>query len=209
METRRLGRVTSQRRPKALRHYRMTLPILLRVTAIVLGVLALAAPAALAGGDDLPDPDLAAVRRLAQRVGPEKSYASSLPLHRRECRETAAPYLASGLPDRMAWGERVLIECYAAMLIKLADVYYESKTFGPGGMRALLNRLRQDLELLYTGIYQGRIHCVDECGPMDAVAALTAQRRTLEGAAWTMGSTNVATPDLDRWYDAWPRGSVE
>ena len=187
----------------------MALPGLLRVTAVVLGVLCLSAPAGRAGGDDLPDPDFAAVGRLAQRVGPGKSYASSLPLRRRECRETAAPYLASGVPDRMAWGERVLIECYAAMLIKLADVYYESKTFGPGGMRALLNRLRQDLELLYTGIYQGRIRCVVECGPMDAVAALTAQRKTLEAAAWTMGSTNVAIADLDRWYDAWPWGSVE
>ena len=176
------------------------------MTAIILGVLALAAPAALAGGDDLPDPDLAAVRRLAQRAGPEASYAKGLPARRRECIEAAAPYLASGRTDRMAWGERMLIECYAAMLIKLADVYYESKTFGPGGMRALLKRLRHDLELLYTGIYEGRIRCVRECGPMDAVAALTAQREALEHAARTMGGTNVESEALDRWYDAWPWG---
>lgn len=174
------------------------------MTAIIMGVLAVAAPAALAGGDELPDPDLAAVRRLAQRVGPDTSYANGLPVRRRECGEVAGPYLASGLPDRMAWGERILIECYAAMLIKLADVYYRPKAFGPGGMRALLKRLRHDLELLYTGIYEGRIRCVRECGPMDAVAALTAQRKVLEHAAWEMGRTNVEDRHLDRWRDAWP-----
>lgn len=187
----------------------MTLAGLLRVIMIVLGVFALAAPAVRAGGEDLPDPDLAAVRRLAQRVGPETSYANGLPVRRRECSEVAAPYLASGLPNRMAWGERALIECYAAMLIKLADTYYASKTFGPGGMRALLKRLRHDLELLYTGIHEGRIRCVRECGPMDAVAALTAQRKALEDAARSMGSANVKSRDLDRWYEAWPWAGVQ
>lgn len=177
---------------------------MLRVTVIVLCVLALAASSAHAGGEKLPDPDLDAVRRLAQRVGSDTSYANSLPVRRRECGEVAAPYLASGLPDRMAWGERILIECHAAMVIKLADVYYRAEAFGPGGMHALVKRLRHDLELLYTGIYQGRIRCVRECGPMDTVAALTAQRKVLEHAAWSMGRTNVEDRDFDRWHDAWP-----
>lgn len=182
----------------------MTRSGLLRVTMVLVGLFALAAPAVLAGGDDLPDPSLAAVTRLAQRDGPEKSYASSLPARRRECMKMAAPYLESGVPDRMVWGERVLIECYAAMLIKLADVYYDAKTFGPGGMRALLKRVRLDLELLYTGIYQGRIRCVVQCGPMDAVALFTAQRKVLENAAWTMAEANVTDADLDRWHADWP-----
>jgi hypothetical protein len=90
------------------------------------------------------------------------------------------------------------------MLIKLADVYYDPKAFGPGGMRALLKLVRGDLELLYTGIYQGRLRCVVECGPLDAVAALTAQRKVLEDAAWTMAKANVADADFDRWRAAWP-----
>lgn len=181
-----------------------TLRDFLRVVAIVHAIIAMGAQTARAGGDDPPDPDLAAVRHLAQRVDPQESYANSLPARRRECNDAAVPYLESGMPGRTVWGERILIECYAAMLIKLADLYYESKSFGPGGMRALLSRLLQDLELLYTGIYQGRSRCVVECGPMGAMAALTAQRKSLERAAWTMGSTNVATQDLDRWYQAWP-----
>lgn len=177
---------------------------MLRVTTLLVALFALAAPAVRAGGDDLLDPDLAAVRRLALRVGPEKSYAGSLPARRRKCIAAAAPHLESGTPDRMAWGERVLAECYVAMLIKLADVYYDPKAFGPGGMRALLKPVRRDLELLYTGIYQGRVRCVVECGPLDAVAALTAQRKVLETAAWTMAAANVADADLDRWHAAWP-----
>lgn len=175
----------------------------LRLTAAFLGILFMGEPV-FAGGDELPDPDLAAIARLAQRVGPEKSYPSSLPTRRRECIEAATPYLTSGAPDRMIWGERMLIECYAAMLIKLADIYYDPQTFGPGGMRALLQRLRQHLEQLYTGIYQGRVRCVVECGPMDAVAVLRAQRKVLEGAARTMADANVPDRDYDGWHDAWP-----
>lgn len=182
----------------------MTSLSLSKVTAILLSLLSLAAPTVRAGEGDLPDPDLAAVRRLAQRVGPETSYASSLPTRRQECIAAAAPYLEAGTPDRMAWGERLLIECYVAMLIKLEDVYYRSKTFGPGGMRALLKQVRRDFELLYTSIYEGRIRCVVECGAMDAVGTLSAQRKVLEQAAWSMGFATVSDADLDRWTAAWP-----
>lgn len=182
----------------------MTETSALWLTAVFVGVLCLFAPAVRGGGDELPDPDLAAIARIAQRADSKKSYPGGLPVRRRECIEAATPYLTSGAPDRMVWGERMLIECYSAMLIKLADVYYDPKTFGPGGMRALLKRVRRDLEVLYTGIYQGRVRCVVECGPMDAVAVLTAQRKALEDAARTMAGANVPDRDYEGWHDAWP-----
>ena len=166
------------------------------------------ATAALAGGDDLTGPDLGAVGRLAERVDPGMSYVASLPERRRECNDAATPYLKSGVPESMAWGEKVLIECYSAMLSKLAALYYRPEAFGPGGMSALLKQLRHDLQLLYQGTYEGRIRCVEECGPMDVVSALSAQRSVLERAAWTMGRMNVEYVDKDRWIEAWAPNEI-
>jgi hypothetical protein len=182
----------------------MSISRILRVLAVSVPCLAWQAPPAFAGGDELTEPDLGAVGRLAKGANPGMSYVAGLPVRRRECNEAAAPYLKSGLPESMAWGEEILIECYSTMLSKLAALYYRPDAFGPGGMRDLLKQLRRDLELLYRGTYQGRIHCVVECGPMDVVSALSAQRSVLERAAWTMGRMNVEYLDEDRWIEAWP-----
>jgi hypothetical protein len=179
------------------------------VIVLALILLGLRVPAANAGGEGPGEPDLAAIARLAKRVDPGQSYLAGLPARRRECRRAAAPYAEAGTPELGAWGERILIECYAAMLEELAIRYHPPDAFGPGGMRALLRRLRDELALLYAGIYQGRAACDEICDAADTVRALSAQRAVLEAAAGTMAGLNVAYHEEDQWDDAWNRAGRE
>ncbi len=91
---------------------------------------------------------------MAQRVEPGRSYVVDLPARRQECKDAATPYLEAGLTQYMAWGGLISNECHYAMLLKMAELYYKADAFGPGGMPALLKRLRHDVGALYNGIYR-------------------------------------------------------
>lgn len=173
--------------------------------ALGLCLLLLSARAILAQSETLPEPDFAAIARMAQRVEAGKSYVAGLPARRQECRNAAIPYLDTGVTQYMAWGGLIVRECHAAMLIKLAESYYKPDAFGPGGMSALLNNLQRDLGALYYGIYQGRIDCLHECGSMAILSEIADNSGEIEHAAQVMASLHVPFPDSREWFEAWKR----
>lgn len=173
--------------------------------AFVVCLLLVSGTDILAQSDTLPEPDFAAIARMAQRVEAGKSYVASLPARRRECKIAAMSYFDSGVTSTMARGGLIVRHCYAAMLIKMAELYYAPDAFGPGGMPALLDALQRNIGKLYSGMYQGRIDCLEECGTMAVLSEIADSTAEIEHAARAMALLHVPHPESNQWSEAWDR----
>jgi len=171
---------------------------------IVLVVCALpwCGPAALAGSEERPEPDYAAISRMAQRADAGKSYIASMPARHKECDDAAELYFDAGTTASMAQGGYILTECHAAMLTKLAQLHYKPQAFGSGGMPALIERLPADLGLLYRGIYAPK-RCLHECGTMAILAAIADRGWEIERAVETLALLHVPPPEREKWLEEW------
>ena len=173
---------------------------------IVLVVCALpwCGPAALAGSEERPEPDYAAISRMAQRADAGKSYIASMPARHKECDDAAELYFDAGTTASMAQGGYILTECHAAMLTKLAQLHYKPQAFGSGGMPALIERLPADLGRLYRGIYAPK-RCLHECGTMAILAAIADRGWEIELAVEAMALLHVPRPERAKWLEEWNR----
>jgi hypothetical protein len=178
----------------------MRIPVVL-----LLLLLCLHALGARAGESWLPEPDYAEIARKAQRVDPGQPYVAALPARHWECDETAELYFQSGVTSSMAQGGYILTECHAAMLAKLAELYYRPDSFGPDGMSELALRLRQGLGRLYHGIYGRRIKCRQVCGTMAVLAAISGRGAEIERAVETMALLHVPASEQEQWLTSWNR----
>lgn len=180
-------------------------PAMRAIQAVVICTSLLFAPVVFAQGDRLPEPDFDAIARMAQRVESGKSYVATLPKRRKECQVAAVPYFDSGVTSTMAQGGFIVRQCYAAMLVKMAELYYRPDAFGPGGMPALLDKLQGDIGRLYYGMYQGRNECLEECGSMATLSEIADSTVEIERAVRIMALLHVPNAESKEWSEAWDR----
>lgn len=156
-----------------------------------------------AGNNDLPEPDYEAVRERARRIDRDTPYVMSLPKRKRECLEIADRYFDAGTTAEMAEGAFIMKECYSAMILRMAELYYQSDAFGPGGMPTLLDDLRKNLSRLYHGIYQGQFKCGNNCGSMGYLLGVSDAMGEIERAVRVMAAQQMFDDKFAGWMSEW------
>lgn len=176
-----------------------------RLTRFAAMCCVLLLPSTAAAGDirDLPEPNLAAIAWMARKSNPDLPYVVSLPDRRKECKAAAMPYLSSPNTLHSVWATLILRECYKAMLIRMAELYYKPDAFGSGGMPALLDRLQRDLEDLYRDVYEGRADCKVDCGSITYTLLYSDSVTPIEEAVRTMALLQSHIADRQQWIEAW------
>jgi hypothetical protein len=168
-------------------------------------VLLCGGPSAFAGGDLPPPPDRAAIAAMAQREEPGLPYVAGMPDRHVECDAFARPYLESPGTGAAFAGGTILTECHAAMLVKLAKLYYRPDAFGSDGMPALADRLLDDLTRLYQGINDGPLHCLRYCGSILYLIWSADRGVEFERAVETMALLQVPPSEEEHWLKSWNR----
>lgn len=115
------------------------------------------------------------------------------------------PYFDSGVTSAMAQGSMIVRQCYAAMLIKMAELYYAPDAFGPGGMPALLDALQHNIGKLYYGMYERRTVCVEECGTTMTLSEIVDSTTEILHAVESMALLQIPWFEHDEWLKAWKR----
>jgi hypothetical protein len=126
-----------------------------------------------------------------------------LPKRKRECREITHPYFEAGTTAAMAAGAFIMEECYSAMILKMAELYYQADAFRPGGMPVLLDDLRENLSRLYHGVYQGQFKCGNACGSLGYLLAVSDAEFEIERAVRVMASQQMYDDKFAGWMSDW------
>lgn len=164
------------------------------------------APSGYARGDRTPpaDLDLAAVERAAQRAEPGTEYILSVPARRSECAALALQYKST---DSTAGGGIAALaefHCISAILLQLAQLYYDSEAFPPDGMKGHIDRLSGAVYALYDGIYNEQPACRPWCGTMYHPVPRFMVNRVLDDAVEAIAEARLASsPAWAKWLRDW------
>ncbi|MGH6932280.1 MAG: hypothetical protein ACREEE_07580, partial [Dongiaceae bacterium] len=115
----------------------------------------------------------------------------------------ANPYYDGKTTANIAKGEFIMKECYSAMILRMAELYYRSDAFGPGGMPALLNDLMKNLSQFHHGVYQGQFKCGNSCGSMAYAMGILDGMVEIERAVRVMAAQQMYNDKFDAWMAEW------
>ena len=122
-------------------------------------LVACAWSATAAFAEELPSFDLKAVQDGARREAPGRSYVDALPERRAECWAAARPFASSRSVDALLKAGRLRQLCLNAMIIKLAEIYYDADGFGSDGMAGRLETVGYPVAELFFDIATNEPSC--------------------------------------------------
>jgi hypothetical protein len=182
----------------------------MRVSLLLLLVLALTGFPAAADLPALPEPDYAAIEAAAKRVTSGEEYAESLPARWAECNETARPYGESQALKHQIEFRQIRIVCLQMMLLKLGDLYYHPAGFGPEGLTHRFKQFRIRLYAFLKDMYTARADCAATgCGPAEtSLLPRDAYLRLLIPLVERMALTEGRIAEYGSWRRAWKRAGA-
>jgi hypothetical protein len=183
----------------------------LRLCIALAAALALLPRPLTAGGDEsaLKYPDYAAIKRAAQRLDPNQEYVRVLPARWAECHATAETYRSTRTTEGLILGDLVMNACLEGMLAKMGHTYYDARAFSPGGIERLADKIEDNVDHLYQGIYLEQRECRG-CGSMWTILPQAEVNRVLEGAVKGMAWARLAfDSSWPQWEAAWDQVEAE